>query len=271
MKIINPLNKETLRAIYQSAQPYPHVQIDNFLESSVANAAAAEYLPFEQAQALGKSFSKVNENKKVQIVDPSKFPKNIACITAALAAPDFIADLEFITGIDNLIWDPKFSGGGMHQTGRSGWLDVHVDFNFNEELQLHRRLNILLYLNPVWDSSWGGNLELWDPEVKNLAHSIEPVMNRCAFFTTSKISQHGVSAVTCPEGIQRQSIAAYYYTKEPPVGWDGKKHDTIFTARPEEYMKRNIFMPVESAIEKAKSVWKGAKSSLKTAIGHNPK
>lgn len=269
MTIINLYNKEALRIIYQSAKPYPHVQIDNFVESDVANAAAAEYLPFEQAQALGKIFSKVNESKKVQIVDPNKFPKNIARISSALANPDFIADLEYITGIDNLIWDPKFSGGGMHQTGRSGWLDVHVDFNFNEELQFHRRLNILLYLNPVWDSSWSGNLELWDPEVKNLVHSIEPVMNRCIVFTTSKISQHGVSAVTCPEGVQRQSIAAYYYTKEPPVGWDGKKHDTIFTARPEEYMKRNLLMPAESAIAKAKSIWKRAKYSVKNGIGRD--
>jgi hypothetical protein len=269
MSVINPYDREILRSTYQNAKPYPHIKIDNFLESDVANAAARDYLPFEQAQTLGKTFSKVNESKKVQIIDPEKFPKNIARITAALADPSFIADLEYISGIDKLVWDPKFSGGGMHQTGPSGWLDVHVDFNFNEDLQLHRRLNILLYLNPVWESSWGGNLELWDSEVKNLVHSIEPVMNRCVFFTTSEISQHGVSAVTCPEGVQRQSIAAYYYTKDAPVGWDGKKHSTVFTARPEEYMKRSILMPAESAIAKAKSAWKGVKNSVKTAIGRS--
>jgi hypothetical protein len=269
MSIITPYDKEALRSKYQSAKPYPHIQIDNFLDSSIANAAASEYLPFEEAQVLGKSFAKVNENRKVQIVDSEKFPKNVALITAALADPNFLADLEYITGIENLIWDPKFSGGGMHQTGRSGWLDVHVDFNFNEELQYHRRLNILVYLNPVWESSWGGNLELWDPEVKNLFHNIEPILNRCVIFTTSEISQHGVSAVKCPEDIQRKSIAAYYYTKEAPVGWDGKKHSTVFSARPEEYLKRNLLMPAEFAMEKAKSIWQGAKDSVKTVIGRD--
>ncbi len=269
MSIISTYDRQALRKDYQSAKPYPHIVIDNFLDFGVASAAAGEYLPYEQALPLGKSFAKVNENKKVQIVDPEKFPTNISRITAALAAPDLLADLEYITGIDNLIWDPKFSGGGMHQTGRSGWLDVHVDFNFNEELQFHRRLNILIYLNPTWEPSWGGNLELWDSGVEKLFHSIEPVMNRCVIFTTSQISQHGVSAVNCPEGIQRQSIAAYYYTKEAPVGWDGKKHSTIFTARPEEYVKRNLLMPAESAIEKAKSLWQDAKNSVKNAIGRD--
>ena len=43
----------------------------------------------------------------------------------------------------------------MHITGPGGRLDVHVDFNFMEERQLHRRLNLLLYLNPTWNEIMG--------------------------------------------------------------------------------------------------------------------
>ena len=128
-----------------------------------------------------------------------------------------------------------------------GHLDVHVDFNYIEDRQLHRRLNILVYFNKGWKPEWGGNIELWDKEVKVCHHSFSPIFNRCVIFETSEISYHGVTAVRCPESQVRKSFAAYYYTKEAPAHWDGGVHSTNFRARPVEIIKGNLLMPLEKA------------------------
>ncbi len=133
----------------------------------------------------------------------------------------------------------------MHMTGPQGRLDVHVDFNVVEDKGWHRRLNILVYLNPEWQEAWGGNVELWDADVRHCHHSLAPVFNRCVLFETSEISFHGVSAVRCPPGVARQSFAAYYYTAEAPAGWDGRAHSTIFRARPDERGRGYLLLPAE--------------------------
>lgn len=271
MSVIAPYDREGLRTAYRSATPFPHMMIDGFLTDEAAQAAAGAFAPFEQARTRGREFSAVNEKRKVQIVDPTRFPPQISAIADAISAPSFIEDLAYITGIEGLLWDPNYAGGGMHQTDRSGWLDVHVDFNFNEQLQLHRRLNILLYLNPVWDERWGGLLELWNDDVSVRAHAFAPILNRCVVFTTSDISYHGVTAVDCPSGVQRCSFAAYYYTKEAPVGWDGSKHTTIFKARPDEHMKKHVLMPAEAAKRAANEGVRALKQSIKSLIGKNEK
>ncbi len=135
----------------------------------------------------------------------------------------------------------------MHLTGPRGRLDVHVDFNYAESRKLHRRLNILIYLNEGWKSEWGGAVELWDKEVRNCVKSFKPVLDRCVVFATSEISFHGVEQVKCPEGRQRISFAAYYYTREAPVSWSGTAHSTVFKARPQERIRGYLLMPIETA------------------------
>jgi hypothetical protein len=124
----------------------------------------------------------------------------------------------------------------------------------------------LVFLNPVWQDSWGGRLELWDTGVTRLEHAFEPIHNRCVLFETSDISWHGVTAVQCPPGVARKSFAAYYYTKQAPEGWDGAKHSTIFKPRPHEHMKRHVLMPMTSLRDYANSRIAVAKKLVKRII-----
>jgi hypothetical protein len=247
MKVVAPYDREALRAQFRSATPFPWIKLDGFLQPDFADEVAASYPPFEQALELGRQFTAVNEHKKVQIVDYARFPTAVKQLSDAVSSPDFLADLEYITGMPKLLWDPEFSGGGMHETANSGWLDVHIDFNVHEKLQAHRRLNILVFLNPEWDERWGGVFELWDVGVQTRMQALAPVHNRCVVFETSERSWHGVTPVSCPQGIARKSFAAYYYTREAPADWDGTAHSTVFKPRPDEYWKRHVAMPAESA------------------------
>jgi hypothetical protein len=243
--IIAPLQLDRLRETFHSAEPFPFIVIDDFLEPAFAREVAKSYPTFETALQQGFSFNYVNERKKVQVTDVSKFPDPVRRLNEAISSQAFLDQLASITGIPNLLADPELVGGGIHVTGPHGRLDVHVDFNYIPERQLHRRLNILIYLNQTWHKEWGGAVELWDRDVRRCHHALEPRLNRCVIFQTSELSFHGVAAVRCPEGVERRSFAAYYYTREPPPMWDGTVHSTVFRARPDERLRGYVLMPAE--------------------------
>ena len=78
----------------------------------------------------------------------------------------FLLFLEALTGLNSIIPDPFFMGGGAMMAGKGGFLNVHADFNYHHKLQSWRRINALFYLTPNWKSNWGGNLELWSKDKK---------------------------------------------------------------------------------------------------------
>jgi Rps23 Pro-64 3,4-dihydroxylase Tpa1-like proline 4-hydroxylase len=242
--MIRPLDRERLRQEFNSAQPFRFFVVDNFLDDGVAQRVFDSYPSFDEALKAGRQFKAVNELRKVQITERTKFSPIVDELGQAIQSPQFLADLSYITGINNLLGDNEFEGGGMHLTGPGGRLDVHVDFNYIEGRKMHRRLNLLLYLNPVWEDAWGGHIELWDRDVKNRAHRYLPVANRCLIFETSNISFHGVAPIT-EQGAVRRSFAAYFYTKEAPPHWQGVPHSTIFKARPDERFRGYVLMPLE--------------------------
>jgi 2OG-Fe(II) oxygenase superfamily len=248
--LIHPFDRNSLKLQYAEASPFPFVKIDDFLDSKFAAQIAAAYPTFDRATTLGRSFKSVNERRKVQITDAKLFPDSIAQLNAELASPAFLSDLSYVTGIPDLLADKELVGGGIHMTGPGGRLDVHVDFNYLKERDLHRRINFLLYLNPVWDEKWGGHIQLWDRNVQTCAESFAPVMNRCVIFETSDISFHGVTPVTDEAPHPRCSFAAYYYTREAPPNWTGTVHSTVFRARPEERLRGYVMMPAEHIQQK---------------------
>lgn len=212
---------------------------------------------------MGRSFAAVNERGKVQITNSKVFAEPIRRLHEELASPEFLDLMSYALDVPGLMADPELVGGGIHETGPRGHLDVHVDFNYIEERDLHRRANILVYMNKNWKPEWGGNIELWDKDVKKCHHSFSPIFNRCVVFATNEISYHGVTAVKCPEGVMRKSFAAYYYTKEAPAGWTGEKHSTIFKARPNERLKKYLLMPGEKAKRTMQSTVQKLKRTLK--------
>jgi Rps23 Pro-64 3,4-dihydroxylase Tpa1-like proline 4-hydroxylase len=260
---INPIDRDALRETIRTSQPVRNFCIDNFLEESFANEVLAAYPSFEEAIKVGRSFSAVNEKGKVQVTDSSSFAEPIAELNQTLASPEFLEMLSDVFEMPNLLADEKLVGGGIHQTGARGHLDVHVDFNYLAERELHRRLNILIYFNKDWKPEYGGNIELWDKDVKTCVHSFSPIFNRCVIFETNEISYHGVTAVKCPEGQARKSFAAYYYTREAPAHWNGQAHTTIFKARPDEVLKGSVAMPLENVKNKLVKTLRDFKGKFK--------
>ena len=264
--MINPIDRDALRERVRTAKPVPFFSIDDFLETASAERVLDAYPSFEEAEKIGRSFNAVNEKGKIQVTDSTKFADPVAELNKELASPEFLDLMSYVFDIPNLLADEQLIGGGIHQTGPRGHLDVHVDFNYLGDRQLHRRLNILVYFNKDWEPDWGGNIELWDKDVKVCEQSLSPIFNRCVVFETNEVSFHGVTAVKCPQGRARRSFAAYYYTKEAPAHWTGEAHSTIFKARPDELVKGNVLMPLEQAGRRVRNIVADIKRGIKKTI-----
>jgi hypothetical protein len=270
--VLRPLDREDLKAQWRLGKPYPFFVVDELLEADAAREIAAAYPSFDQALALGFAFSKVNERRKVQVTDAARFPDPVRRLHEALAGKEMLAALEEVTGVPKLLADGALRGGGMHITSASGRLDVHADFNvLDGEPRMFRRLNILVYLNERWDPAWGGALELWNRDVSRCERAVTPKLGRCVVFETSSTSFHGVTEVRCPDDVQRQSFAAYYYTREAPTGWDGKVHSTVFKARPDEKVRKYVLMPAERAVDAVRARARRVRGRVERLVGRAEK
>jgi len=220
-----------LKQQFQQNQPYPHVYLRNFLEADVAREMAAEF-PGLATDAWTR-YKHPNENK-VGLAKRSLFPERLGEVVDELDSPAFVHWLSELTGIPNLLSDDMLEGGGLHQCGAGGFLNVHTDFsNHHYHKNWRRQVNLILYLNPDWEEQWGGALELWDREMRRCVVKIPPLFNDALIFRTDEISYHGFpDPVRCPRDESRKSLALYYYTVESvaPV----KARSTNYRPRPED-------------------------------------
>jgi hypothetical protein len=182
----------------------------------------------------GKEFFDRDQERFKFQYQPHESPSGLVRnLFAELNSQAFLGFLEEMTGIDGLISDPYFDGGGLHETKRGGHLGVHADFNVHERLKIERKLNLLVYLNEDWEDEYGGQLELWDQQMKNCVVKVKPVFGRAVIFNTALDSFHGhPDPLSCPPDRSRRSIATYYYSA-PEEGLGAlPKRTTNFQARP---------------------------------------
>ena len=140
--------------------------------------------------------------------------------------------LEGLSAIEGLLPDPYFEGGGFHETTHGGKLGIHADFRINSRLHLHRRMNVIIYLNDEWRDEYGGHLELWDRKMTACTKAVAPVFNRCVIFNTDADSYHGhPDPLQTPEGVSRRSIALYYYTASKALYDEVPANSTVYRAR----------------------------------------
>lgn len=219
---------------YQKGDPFPSIYFDNFLPEDVAEAVWQEFPKPDQAD--WNDLRRKDETKML-CADEREFGPVTRQLMYQFHSNGFLAFLERLTGIKNLIPDPSMSGGGLHQTLPGGLLKLHADFNLHNELKLDRRVNILIYMNKDWQDEWGGHLELWDKDCKRMGNKIAPLFNRLGMFSTTSESFHGhPDPLTCPPGNSRKSIALYYYTNGRQKTPEAEAHTTIFKARPGEQL-----------------------------------
>jgi len=217
-----------LRDAYVTAQPFPHIVMDDFLDKETIALCLRDFPKAKNAAVA--SYSRKQESKKVEY-RPETLAPSLRALFYSFNSMPFISFLENVTGIKGLVPDPYFAGGGLHEIFTGGYLNIHADFNHHAPLNLERRINVLIYLNENWKEEYGGCLELWEKGMKSRHARIVPLLNRCVIFNTSADSLHGNPDPIChPQGVSRRAIALYYYT----ATWDElRRHRTTqFEVRP---------------------------------------
>jgi hypothetical protein len=203
-----------LAAQYRDARPFPHIVLDGIVD---VRPEDLEHFPppeWDGWEPLGTSY----EFKKFVCNDISRIPQPFAGLMDELSRPRFLRVLEQITGIPALVPDPYLTGGGLHLSGPGGVLTPHTDFHIYSQLNLYRRVNVLVYLNDGWQEEFGGCLELQGATGEK--KTVVPQLGRCVIFTTDDRSVHGFPNPIV-EGRWRRSIALYYYTSQEAPGFSG--------------------------------------------------
>lgn len=217
---------------YKTANPFPYCVLDDAADG-LRLCDVVEKFPGQS----DLRFWEYNNRFEIKLAYDKIYllPKDLKEILLELNGSQFLTFLETLTGIEGLIPDPHYAGGGIHVIKPGGKLGIHNDFNWRKGLDLHRRINVLLYLNLDWKEEYGGHLELWDREMQACGQKILPVFNRMVIFNTTDFSPHGhPDPLTCPAHRTRNSIATYYYTSDRPKEEISPSHSTIYRRRPKD-------------------------------------
>ncbi|MGB3765505.1 MAG: 2OG-Fe(II) oxygenase [Phormidesmis sp.] len=240
---------EGQRQRYLNNLPFPHLVIDNLFPEALLADVLHDVQRLEHP--IAKNFYgavKEHATPDLQAMGPTA-----QRFLLDLCSARFCQFLEALTGVEGVIPDPHFEGGGVHEISRGGFSKMRTDFNWNKRLRLDRRLSMLIYLNPDWEESWGGHLELWDSEMQGQFVKIPPVFNKTVIFSTTDHSYHGhPNPLEGPDGVSRRSLVLYYYSNGRP-----KEEVQFFQSAGTNYKARpgEIFLPPQQPGTKS-----GAKS-----------
>ncbi|HEY4292368.1 2OG-Fe(II) oxygenase [Luteibacter sp.] len=215
---------------FADAQPFRHVVIDDFFERAYIDELLREFPAFERGNYIGDDGHAGN---KSTVDAMARLGPAYRQLDDVIQTPAFLDYVGRITGIEGLLYDPFYLGGGTHENRDGQPLSAHIDFNYHPSERWHRRLNLIVYLNHEWEESWGGLLDLYrDPYAEpEPAVSVMPLFNRCVIFETTEHSWHGFRQITLPQdrpGLSRKSIALYFYTKERAAEETAGRHTTHY-------------------------------------------
>lgn len=225
---------EALADRFAGAAPFGHVVIDDFLAPPFAQALLAQFPPFDRANSVGEDGRPGGKGtfERIRQLGPA-----YADLDDLVRSDAFLHLLGRITGIDDLLYDPWYLGGGTHENRNGAGLETHIDFNFHPLERWQRRLNLIVYLNPQWEAGWGGELQLHgDPSAGAPPQaSIVPAFNRCVIFETHDHSWHGFDPIRLPDvhaDLTRRSIALYFYTRpKASAPAPEQAHSTVYVSR----------------------------------------
>lgn len=235
--LIDPAIAGRLDEIHQSfvdARPFRHCVIDGFLAPDYARRLLEQFPAFEQGDHLNEEGKPGGKSTHERI---RGLGADFAALDDLVQSAAFLELVGRITGIPALLYDPMYFGGGTHENRQGQALDPHIDFNYHPLTRWHRRLNLIVYLNPGWQADWGGALELhrdpYDPANDEVVEVV-PAFNRCVIFETTEHSWHGFRRIALPPqhaGTSRRSVALYFYTEERPAEQTAPTHSTVYVDR----------------------------------------
>jgi len=201
-------------------------------------------LPEDVATEIYRGFPPVEVMRRISSLREHKytFKKLRECapvvegVTFAFQDSRIVTLIEQITGMRELIPDSRLYAGGISSMLRGDYLHPHIDNSHDSERKLYRRINLLYYITPGWALANGGNLNLWDPKVRESV-TLPSSFNTLVVMETNRQSWHSVDTVVGAG--PRCCVSNYYFSGQSP---DGSEyfHVTDFSAPPDKPLQRLI-------------------------------
>jgi len=267
-----------LREAFLSAQPFPHIVIDNFLDLNLIQQVTKEFpIPEDRYQHGGNE--KVLKGFQVNPLEVRNQPAMKAMFDL-IESEEVRSSLATICNSETeILCDPEYMGSGLLMARNGGIHKVHRDRNRHPKTRLYPRLVLLIYFTEEWVPEYGGSFQLWNQKISECV-SIEPLFNRCIIFENTKYAYHGISDVHLPPGMTRKALNFYYYTAEIPKSEQQMYiHDTDFFPKPEEKRQywlegsnfgfnlvkavKNKFYPLNNVFQQLKYQLSGKSEELK--------
>ena len=224
-KFLESVDKEFIS--YSKASPYPFAYFDDLFDDDLLDEVNNDIDQVNFEKDI-RSITGVEVKTRSNFEDNESLPPATRRVLELINGGKFLNIVSKLTGIQGLISDPYYDGGGINIIENNGTLAVHVDGTTQHRMKVCRRINAILFLNDDWDPNWNGFHEQWNFINKDLSpfddkqewkcvRQIFPKKNRLLFFTTNDHSWHGHAGVLkVPEGVKRRSLIAYYYTSSRP-------------------------------------------------------
>jgi Rps23 Pro-64 3,4-dihydroxylase Tpa1-like proline 4-hydroxylase len=203
--------------------------LDDVLPADTAAAIHRAFPPNAEMRLMDSFRERKYTSKSLERMDPL-----VHDALFAFQAPPVLEQVAAITGLRDMVGDPSLYAGGISAMTEGQFLDPHIDNSHDGEGRLYRVLNLLYYVTPGWRAENGGNLELWDEEVRERLE-VPSLFNRLVIMQTDRTSWHSVNRVKV-QGT-RCCVSNYYFSPHSPNGVE-LTHITFFQGRPEQPLRR---------------------------------
>lgn len=200
-------NIKKLQESYSKAEPFEHIVIDDFLETTYAEKI------FQHFPDINHTWHEYKNPIEVKYAydNINQLNVDIKNYFYYLSTPEITEVMKKITNINDLEYDEYLHGAGVHIHPRYGRLNIHLDYEKHPYSGKERRLNIILFMSKDWNPDWNGANELWNNDVTRCVIKTNIKFNRAIIFKTNDISWHGLpDKIMCPENTFRKSLAYYY-------------------------------------------------------------
>jgi len=214
-----------LETEYRKHPEYSKLEIKNFLPLDIVRLMSEELnnLPLEVGKKFTRKGSCMYEYNDLEIT-----PVQDAVVNALHSSP-FLKWLQEVTDTIDLIPDPHLVGAGYSKSYAGDSLKIHTDFNWNEQLHLHRQLSVIIYLNENWEEEWGGCLDFYDTDREEVLSRVVPAAGNLVIWSYHNLAYHGYpEPIKCPKEQCRKTLRLFYYVSNSKHDDENPPHRSLY-------------------------------------------
>jgi len=211
----------TLGQLYSSGKPSPNIVLDKFVPERIAHELHRESnnIPEEYWTTFTRNGSHMKECRKLNHM---AFARRFI---EEMNSSQMLTWLEDLTGIQGLIPDPHLTGAGYSKSFNGDTLKIHNDFNWNDQLRLHRAVSFILYITPGWRPEYNGGLRFYNETQQQVIKTVDCLFNRAMIWSYTPTNYHGYTdPIQCPSNMSRNTIRLFYYTSNSTYRNDDLPH-----------------------------------------------